>query len=72
MVGRTSFVVAHRLSTILNADMIVVFNKGGIEAIGRHEEIVVTSPTYKKLYEMQFKLEEEEKEREQEKEKVIL
>lgn len=72
MVGRTSFVVAHRLSTILNADMIVVFNKGGIEAIGRHEEIVITSPTYKKLYEMQFKLEEEEKEMEQEKEKVIL
>lgn len=62
MQGRTSFVVAHRLSTILNADMIVVFNKGGIEAIGRHEEIVVSSPTYKKLYEMQFKIEEMEQE----------
>ena len=58
MKGRTSFVVAHRLSTILNADMIVVFNKGGVEAIGRHEEIIRTSPTYKKLYEMQFKAEE--------------
>ena len=33
MKGRTSFVVAHRLSTILNADMIVVFNKGGVEAL---------------------------------------
>ena len=63
MQGRTSFVVAHRLSTILNADMIVVFNKGGIEAIGRHEEIVVSSPTYKKLYEMQFKIEEMEQEK---------
>lgn len=62
MQGRTSFVVAHRLSTILNADMIVVFNKGGIEAIGRHEEILVSSPTYKKLYEMQFKIEEMEQE----------
>lgn len=60
MKGRTSFVIAHRLSTILNADMIVVFNKGGIEAIGRHEEIIKTSPTYKKLYEMQFKIEEQE------------
>lgn len=60
MQGRTSFVVAHRLSTILNADMIVVFNKGGIEAIGRHEEILISSPTYKKLYEMQFKVEEME------------
>lgn len=62
MQGRTSFVVAHRLSTILNADMIVVFNKGGIEAIGRHEEILLSSPTYKKLYEMQFKIEEMEQE----------
>lgn len=60
MKGRTSFVIAHRLSTILNADMIVVFNKGGVEAIGRHEEIIKTSPTYKKLYEMQFKAEEQE------------
>ena len=58
MKGRTSFVVAHRLSTILNADMIVVFNKGGVEAIGKHDEIIKTSPTYKKLYEMQFKTEE--------------
>lgn len=60
MKGRTSFVIAHRLSTILNADMIVVFNKGGVEAIGRHDEIIKTSPTYKKLYEMQFKIEEQE------------
>lgn len=58
MKGRTSFVVAHRLSTILNADMIVVFNKGGVEAIGKHDEIIKTSTTYKKLYEMQFKTEE--------------
>ena len=61
MKGRTSFVVAHRLSTILNADMIVVFNKGQIEAIGKHEEIVKTSATYKRLYEMQFRIEQEEK-----------
>ena len=61
MKGRTSFVVAHRLSTILNADMIVVFNKGQIEAIGKHEEIVETSATYKRLYEMQFRIEQEEK-----------
>ncbi len=62
MRGRTSFVIAHRLSTILSADMIVVFNKGSIEAIGRHEEILKTSPTYKKLYEMQFRIEENEME----------
>lgn len=54
MVGRTSFVIAHRLSTVLGADMIVVLNDGKIEAMGRHDEIIKTSPTYKKLYEMQF------------------
>ena len=54
MVGRTSFVIAHRLSTVLGADAIVVLNDGKIEAMGRHDEIIKTSPTYKKLYEMQF------------------
>ena len=54
MIGRTSFVIAHRLSTILGADMIVVLNDGKIEAMGRHDELLSSSPTYKKLYEMQF------------------
>lgn len=54
MKGRTSFVIAHRLSTVLNADMIAVFSEGKVEAMGRHEEILKTSPTYKKLYKMQF------------------
>ncbi len=59
MKGRTSFVIAHRLSTILNADLIIVFNKGRVEAVGKHEEIMNTSPTYKKLYNMQFRVEQE-------------
>lgn len=57
MQGRTSVVIAHRLSTILKADKIVVFNNGRVEAEGRHEEILKTSPTYKKLFEMQFNVE---------------
>lgn len=57
MEGRTSVVIAHRLSTILKADKIVVFNNGRVEAEGRHEEILKTSPTYKKLFEMQFNVE---------------
>ncbi len=48
--GRTSFLIAHRLSTVLHADLIVVFRRGGIEAIGTHDELLETSPTYKKLY----------------------
>ncbi len=48
--GRTSFIVAHRLSTILYADMIVVFHRGAIEAVGTHEELLETSATYRRLY----------------------
>ncbi len=54
MAGRTSFVIAHRLSTVLGADMIVVLNDGKVEAMGRHNELLESSATYKKLYEMQF------------------
>lgn len=55
MVGRTSFIIAHRLSTILTSDKIVVLNEGKVEAVGKHEELLSSSPTYKKLYEMQFR-----------------
>ena len=53
---RTSIIIAHRLSTILNADMILVFNKGELESFGTHEELLEKSPTYKKLYTLQFLL----------------
>jgi ABC-type multidrug transport system fused ATPase/permease subunit len=48
--GRTSFVVAHRLSTVRNADMVVVFAEGGVEAVGRHEDLWEISPMYRRLY----------------------
>jgi ABC-type multidrug transport system fused ATPase/permease subunit len=48
--GRTSFIIAHRLSTVLHADMIVVFDRGAIEAVGPHAELLETSPTYRRLY----------------------
>ncbi|MEI6846332.1 MAG: ATP-binding cassette domain-containing protein, partial [Candidatus Firestonebacteria bacterium] len=54
MEARTTIVIAHRLSTIIRADKIVVLQKGEIKAAGRHEELLVSSPLYKKLYEMQF------------------
>jgi subfamily B ATP-binding cassette protein MsbA len=47
---RTCFIVAHRLSTVMDADMVVVFAGGHVEAIGRHEELSKTSETYRKLY----------------------
>lgn len=55
---RTSFIIAHRLSTILRADMIVVFKNNMIEAMGTHKELLKKSPTYKRLYSLQFSDEE--------------
>lgn len=46
----TIIIVAHRLSTIVDADLIYVINNGQIEAIGKHHELLQTSPSYKKLY----------------------
>ena len=54
MKGRTTFVIAHRLSTVLFADRILVFDKGHIIEAGKHEELLSRSGLYKKLYEMQF------------------
>jgi subfamily B ATP-binding cassette protein MsbA len=56
---RTTLVIAHRLSTIRRADSIVVMERGRIIEIGRHEELLRQSGTYKKLYELQFADEEE-------------
>ncbi|MDQ1525114.1 MAG: ATP-binding cassette, subfamily bacterial MsbA, partial [Pyrinomonadaceae bacterium] len=56
---RTTLVIAHRLSTIRRADSIVVMERGRIIEMGRHEELLTQSGTYKKLYELQFADEEE-------------
>jgi len=54
MQGRTVMVIAHRLSTIRRANRIAVLENGRITAIGPHEELLTTSPTYQKLYQLQF------------------
>ncbi len=52
--NRTTFVVAHRLSTILNADKIIVLDKGQISGIGSHAQLLESSDLYQKLYQLQF------------------
>ena len=54
MKGRTVVVIAHRLSTIRRANRIVVLEDGHITAIGSHEELLNISPTYLRLYHLQF------------------
>ncbi|HEX4770581.1 MAG TPA: ABC transporter ATP-binding protein [Bryobacteraceae bacterium] len=47
---RTCFIIAHRLSTVRHADLVVVFANGGVEAIGTHSKLMHCSPTYAKLH----------------------
>jgi subfamily B ATP-binding cassette protein MsbA len=54
MEGRTVLVIAHRLGTIRRANRIVVLEDGRITAIGSHEELLHSSPTYQRLYQLQF------------------
>jgi ATP-binding cassette subfamily B protein len=52
--GRTAVIVAHRLSTILDADKIMVIHKGRIVESGRHQELLEMNGFYAKLYRIQF------------------
>jgi len=54
MQNRTSVVIAHRLSTVKNADLICVFHEGEIVERGKHDELIKLNGTYKKLNDMQM------------------
>ena len=54
MQGRTTLIIAHRLATIMHADRILVFNEGKLEAQGKHADLIISSPLYKSLSELQF------------------
>ena len=54
MKGRTSFVIAHRLSTVLNADVILAMENGKIVEAGTHQELLTQDGLYARLYHLQF------------------
>jgi ABC-type multidrug transport system fused ATPase/permease subunit len=58
MEGRTSIIVAHRLSTIKHVDRIIVLHHGEIREVGTHQQLLARNGIYRKLYELQYKSQE--------------
>jgi ABC-type multidrug transport system fused ATPase/permease subunit len=54
MEGRTTLVIAHRLSTVRGADRVVVLDRGSIVESGKHDELVARGGLYRRLVERQF------------------
>jgi ATP-binding cassette subfamily B protein len=48
---RTTFIIAHRMSTVRDADRIIVLDQGAVTATGRHRELLQSSPLYRRLVE---------------------
>ena len=55
MKNRTVFAIAHRLSTVINSDLILVMDKGRVAESGNHESLLALGGLYKKLYDLQFR-----------------
>ena len=57
--GRTTFIIAHRIQTVMNADLILVLDKGQIVQFGRHAELLAEDGPYREIFELQSRIEEE-------------
>ncbi|MFC6673145.1 hypothetical protein [Marinobacterium aestuariivivens] len=57
MRGRTTLVIAHRLATVQSADRIAVLNRGRLEALGSHRQLLQSSELYARLARLQFEVE---------------
>ncbi len=54
MAGRTTFIVAQRINSVLNADQILVLDRGHVVAQGSHRQLLATSPIYQDIYRSQL------------------
>jgi ATP-binding cassette subfamily B protein len=59
MKNRTSFIIAHRIQSVMNADLILVMDKGRIVQRGTHESLMEEDGIYRKTYDMQARIETE-------------
>ena len=59
MENRTTFIIAHRIQSVMHADLILVMDKGTIVQMGRHEELVTQEGMYQKIYNIQTRIDEE-------------
>jgi len=59
MKGRTTFIIAHRIQTVMNANLIIVLDQGHIVQFGTHEELKTQSGPYRQIYEIQSRIEDE-------------
>ncbi len=59
MENRTTFIIAHRIQSVMRADLIVVLDKGRIVQIGSHDELLAHDGIYSKVFDIQTQIEEE-------------
>ncbi len=59
MRGRTTFIIAHRIQTVMDADLILVFHQGSIVQRGTHQQLVAQDGFYRRIYEAQTRMEQE-------------
>jgi ATP-binding cassette, subfamily B, bacterial len=59
MENRTTFIIAHRIQSVMNADLILVMDKGGIVQMGRHAALVCQDGMYRQIYNIQTRIDEE-------------
>jgi ATP-binding cassette, subfamily B, bacterial len=59
MQGRTTFIIAHRIQSLMNADLILVLDKGRVVQHGTHAELMAQDGMYRQIYDLQAKIEDE-------------